>query len=209
MSYATSRKSSRQATGIATVVVLHAGIIYALATGLGHQVVEIIKSPLETRIIDEVKKQPDTPPPPPKVAPPPPPFVPIPDFHVSSPAPTNAITSVTTVKPPEPVVIAAPPPPVVAPAVHKAPTAEPARPCAKPEYPPISKRLEESGVVALAFLVDVDGSVVESKVETSSGFPRLDEAARTALQRCQYRPGNVDGTPEKAWAHINFRWTLE
>jgi len=210
MSFLSSRNPSRQASGVAAVVVFHAIIFYVLATGLGRQVVEIIRAPLETRVIDDVKKAPDTPPaPPPKLAPPPPPFIPLPDFRVQTAPAANAITAVTTVKPAEPVVARAPEPPPVAAPVRLSPSINPSKPCAKPEYPSVSKRLEESGVVALLFLVDVDGKAVESKIDKSSGFSRLDNAARDALQQCEFKPGTVDGKPEKAWARINYNWKLE
>ena len=83
------------------------------------------------------------------------------------------------------------------------------RNCAKPEYPSASRRLEETGTVVVRFLIDVDGRVVDSKVESSSGYDRLDEAARNALGRCQFRPGSVDGKPEKTWASIKYIWKLD
>ena len=207
MSFASHRSSSRQVTGLVSVAILHAVIIYGLAHGLGHQVVEIIRKPLETRVIDDVKKPPEKPAPPPvpKLAPPPPPFVPLPDFQVQSAPSANAITAVTTVKTVEPVRAPAP----VAEVVHTPPARDGAKTCANPEYPSISRRLEETGTVSLLFLVDVDGKVVEGKIDKSSGFSRLDNAALSALQLCQFKPGTADGKPEKSWARINYNWKLE
>jgi protein TonB len=57
--------------------------------GLAQRLVEVIKSPLETKIIEEVKPPPPPPPenlpPPPKFAPPPPSFVPPPEVQVNAP----------------------------------------------------------------------------------------------------------------------------
>src|SRR5215471_18077305 len=94
------------------VVALHIALGYALVTGLARKVVEVIKQPLETKIIEEMKKPPPDapPPPPPKLATPPPPFIPPPEINIQAPiqiAPT--ITTVTTTKP------VAPPPKVEAP----------------------------------------------------------------------------------------------
>ena len=61
----------------------------------------------------------------------------------------------------------------------------------------------------LSFLIDVDGRVLESKVERSSGYRRLDEAARAALGACKFRPATVDGRPERAWARIDYDWKIE
>ncbi len=91
--------------------------------------------------------------------------------------------------------------------VRVAPVAS-ANACQKPEYPSISRRLEETGTVVLNFLIDVDGKVLDSKVAQSSGHGRLDEAARQALSLCAFKAGTVDGKPEQAWAQIRYTWTL-
>ena len=81
--------------------------------------------------------------------------------------------------------------------------------CAKPAYPAASRRAEEEGNVVVKFLVDVDGKVIDSKVEKSSGYNRLDEATRNALSKCQFTPATVDGKPEQSWASIQYTWRLE
>lgn len=58
--------------------------------------------------------------------------------------------------------------------------------------------------MVLRFLIDTDGRVVKSEVESSSGYARLDEAARNALGRCQFKPGTVDGKPEQSWASLKY-----
>ena len=81
--------------------------------------------------------------------------------------------------------------------------------CEKPEYPSASRRMEEEGTVQLRFLIGVDGKVIQAEVEKSSGYKRLDEAARAGLARCQFRPATVDGRPEQAWASMRYTWRLE
>jgi len=81
--------------------------------------------------------------------------------------------------------------------------------CPKIEYPSASKRLEEEGTVRLKFLIDIDGKVLESEIEKSSGFLRLDEAARTGLSKCQFKPSTVLGVPQKSWTKMNFTFRLE
>ena len=200
--------------GFTSVVLLHAVAAYALMSGLAQQVVEVVRAPIETKIIEEVKKQPEAdkppPPPPPKLAPPPPPYIPPPEINIAVPAAavTNAITVVTTAKP----VVSPPvtaPPPAAPPAVRTAPVINAAHSCDKPEYPASSRRLEEEGTVVVNFLIDVDGRVVDSKIEKSSGFDRLDQAARAALGKCKFKPGTVDGKPEQSWASIKYTWRLE
>jgi protein TonB len=217
MSYAERRKSSPgRLAGLGGVVILHAAAIYALATGLGHQAVEFLRAPMETRIVAELKppEPPKVEPPPPQppkvVKPPPPSYTPPPKVRVQAPPPVAAITATTEVAPTAP----APPPvtapaPVVAPAVKVAPALDQARYCPPPQYPPAARRAGESGAVVLRFLIEVDGSVVDSLVDSSSGFERLDEAARAALAACRFKPGTVDGRPERSWARIRYVWKLQ
>ena len=56
---------------------------------------------------------------------------------------------------------------------------------------------------------DVDGKVLESKVEKTSGSRRLDEAAMNALGLCKFQPALIDNKPEKSWASIQYEWKLE
>jgi protein TonB len=208
MDYARQQKDpTKQTIGFLVVILLHLVLGYAIVTGLGRSAIEVIKQPLETKLIEEVKP-PDTPPPPPppKVVQPPPPFIPVPDIQIRT-APTNAIQAVTTVRPTE-----APPPPPPAPKaepVRKAPVIDASKNCRLPEYPAVSRRMEEQGTVVLEMLIDLDGRVSESKVAQSSGHPRLDEAARDALSLCKFVPGTIDGKPEKSWWPIKYTWRLQ
>lgn len=208
MSYVQPQDSGRRFTGIVIVVALHALLGYALVNGLARKIVQVISEPLETKIIEEVKPPPDKPPPPPppKLAPPPPPYIPPPEVQVQLPASIqqHSISAVTSVKPPAPV----PPPPARPHVPKRAAAIANASACDKPEYPPASLRAQESGIVTLGFLIDVDGRVLESKVERSSGARRLDEAAKKALGLCKFQPAMVDGKPEKDWARIEYEWRL-
>jgi TonB family protein len=130
--------------------------------------------------------------------------------------PVNAIAAVTaTPQPPAPVVVTAPAPvaPAPAPVVKAAPVRVAAvvnsANCETPDYPSASRRLEEEGTVSLRFLVGVDGKVIQAEVEKSSGYKRLDEAARAGLSRCSFKPATVDGKPEQGWANMKYTWRLE
>ena len=81
--------------------------------------------------------------------------------------------------------------------------------CPKPDYPKASRRLLEEGIVTLNFLVDTDGHVLKAEITKSSGFERLDEAARTALSKCQFRPGSNNGHPVQSWSSIRYAWRLK
>jgi protein TonB len=80
--------------------------------------------------------------------------------------------------------------------------------CEKPDYPASSIRNGEEGVVNLAMLIGPDGKVLESKVEKSSGSRALDKAAIQGLSLCKFKPGTVDGLPEKSWAKLQYVWHL-
>ena len=216
MNYAEGQRSpGKHLSGIMIVVVFHIILVYALVSGLARKVVDVVKGPLEAKLIERVKPPPppDEAPPPPPTLQPPPPFIPPPEITIAAPpAAAPTITAVTSAPPP----VAAPaPPPVVAAApapvapARVPPVIDAARSCKQPEYPAASKRLEETGTVVLQFMIDVNGKVVESKVQKSSGFPRLDEAARAALSQCQFKPGSVDGKPEPSWASLRYDWKLQ
>ena len=99
------------------------------------------------------------------------------------------------------------PAPVVA-AVHIAAVVD-SRACDKPKYPRVSLLAEETGTVYLQFLVDVDGQVIDSKIEKSSGSKNLDNAARSALSLCKFKPGSFEGKPEQSLAKLQYVWKLE
>ena len=117
----------RHLVGFTVVILFHALIVYALVTGLAKKVVDVVRAPIETKVIEEIKKPPPPPevvvPPPPKLEAPPPPFIPPPEIQIATPPPPQpTITATTPTPPPAPVVIApAPPPPAPAPPAPPAP----------------------------------------------------------------------------------------
>ena len=198
--------SSARLVGAGLVVLLHVGIIYALVTGLAHRVVDVVRAPVETKIIDEVRpERPPPPPPPPEFTPPPPAFVPPPEIHIETPPPPPKSTAITVVTPEKPV---APPPVPVAEAVRIMPKID-AKRSQELEYPPTSRRLGEQGSVTLQVLVDIDGRVLDSKLVQSSGFERLDQAALDGVKGSyRFLPGTLDGKPQQMWYTFKFTWKL-
>jgi protein TonB len=67
-----------------------------------------------------------------------------------------------------------------------------------PVYPSESKRKRERGTVLLRVLVDVTGRPAQIQVERSSGFNRLDTAARDAVEKTLFRPYEVNGIKQPA-----------
>jgi protein TonB len=78
----------------------------------------------------------------------------------------------------------------------------------KAEYPKASLMNEEQGTTSMSFLVSPDGSVVESKLEKTSGFKGLDKAAVKGLSACKFKPGTKDGAPAQTWAKVDYVWSL-
>ena len=79
----------------------------------------------------------------------------------------------------------------------------------KADYPKASLMNEEQGTVSMSFLVASDGSVVESKLEKSSGFKNLDKAAMKALSACKFKPGTKNGAPAQTWTKVDYAWKLD
>jgi protein TonB len=194
--------------GIMIVVLIHIAAGYAVFSGLGKAMISVLPKSMETRVIQD--KQSNAPPPvaPPDLVAPPPPQInlALPSFAVTRPPAANAITQPAPAAPapapaPAPLPIAPPKPRVEVP-----PVVNPDRACTTPVYPTISRRLNEVGSVTLMMLIDVNGRVVETQVKTSSGYPRLDQAAREAVISCHFKPGTVDGQPTAAWSLIRYQF---
>jgi protein TonB len=210
----------RKLLGLAGVVVLHALLFWAIQAGLTRTVIQKMPTVVQALLLEEIKPSlPPLPSPPPEPTPTktPPPQTPLPTFvppavTAALSAPPNAIAAVS------PALAPAETTPSAAPAASPAPVARaPVRTaagvnmaqCQKPEYPSASRRMEEEGTVTLRFLVDTDGKVIQAEIEKSSGYKRLDEAARAGLSKCQFKPAMADGKAEQAWASIKYTWRLE
>ena len=79
----------------------------------------------------------------------------------------------------------------------------------KTDYPKASLMNEEQGTTSMSFLIAPDGSVVESKLEKTSGFKNLDKAAIKSLSACKFKPGSKDGAPAQTWTKVDYAWKLD
>ena len=216
------QRPRKHPVGLLVVAALHVLLGYALVNGLARKIVEVVKAPIETKIIEEVKPPPPPPPenlpPPPKNLPPPPSFVPPPEVNVA-PQPSNAptITTTTVAPPPQQATAPAAPPAPPAPTAPK-PQARPAQidvgSCAKPEYPAAAARAEATGTTRIRFTVDADGKVSKAEITGPSGSSRehrlLDRAAVDALGGCKFKPGiDETGKPVGAFANVEYVWKLD
>ena len=198
--------NGRKATIFAIIVAFHILLVWALATSLGIIKVDRPPPPIIAEILEEIQEE-DEPPPPPPAIETPPPYVPPPDIVVDVPVESTApSTALVVTNKPAP----APPPPAAA-GVKKAPEIDPKfKRRFQPEYPPTSRRLGEEGSVVLQVLVAADGKVQDGKVQKSSGFPRLDEAAlKHALRAWRFTPGTEDGKPMTVWHSVKVTFKIE
>lgn len=81
--------------------------------------------------------------------------------------------------------------------------------CARPEYPREDLQANHQGTVTLSFLVNAEGTAVDSKILKSSGHPSMDEAARGPILKCRFRPALQDGHPVAQWTEVRYVWTIE
>ena len=226
------RRAPAHLVGFGIVAGMHLLLGWALVSGLGQEVVDVVKGPVETKLIEELKPPPPPEPalPPPEfAAAPPPSFVPPPEVRITPPpAPAPTITAITTVAPAAttivPVLPAAPPAPVAAAPVALPPPPAPAPPprtapsldfnrCEKPSYDAATVRAGVTGTVVVGFAMDTQGNISETRVERSAGESRehkiLDRLTLAAVARCRGRPGTVDGRPEVLRGSVEYAWKLE
>lgn len=176
--------------GLFAVAGLHVGVVIALITGLNpRDVISFVDPPIITDVmIDETPVEAE----------------PVPDVEMTSiptltvpriniaPAGLTAIstdfveTRVTgTVTPPEEWRIS------------------------KPVYPAAARRAEQEGVVTLLLYIDEEGQVQSAKIEKSSGFTLLDEAAyKQALKGWRFKPAKKNGVPYAVWHSIPVEFVL-
>jgi protein TonB len=79
----------------------------------------------------------------------------------------------------------------------------------KPDYPMMSRRLQEEGTVVLRVLVKPDGTAGAVEIKNSSGFPRLDESARKAAQSWHFNPATSDGKPIAEWYQVPVPFNIK
>lgn len=80
--------------------------------------------------------------------------------------------------------------------------------CGKPIYPAASLQAKEEGTVTMSFDVDAAGKVLASSVVKSSGRPALDEAARSGIAKCTFKPALAGGKPVSASVKVQYVWSL-
>jgi protein TonB len=199
--------SGRRGAALLAVLVLHVIIGWGFYTGLAGKLVQKIIPPVEIAQIDKPKQVDKPPPPPPKLEEIKP-YVPPPEFVdiAAAPVETTAITTVTTVQQAAPVVQAAPPAPKVGTPIKQ----DPKHPLHIGEeyYPDASKRANEEGRCIVTITVGVDGKITNEAIQTSSGFPRLDDACLKGVHGQRMLAATEDGKPVQKTVTIPIVWKL-
>jgi protein TonB len=79
----------------------------------------------------------------------------------------------------------------------------------EPVYPPLSRKLGEEGEAVLALAIDESGRVTEALVEKSSGYERLDEAAKQALLAASFEPARKNGVALASRKNLRIEFRLQ
>jgi protein TonB len=181
------RRFNGRAMAIGITAGLHLIVAVALLRMQFADKSEVVPAPFEVALIDE---------PPSSDVPPPAYTPPLTNVVYSLPTPqeisieTTAVSEIagTAITSSEPVTVVAPPMVESVEYVRAAP----------PVYPRESQRRREHGTVILRVLVDAAGKPAQVQVEQSSGFERLDIAARQAVEKFLFRPHEVNGVAQPA-----------
>lgn len=175
--------------------------------------VRLLETPPAATPVDR-PTPPPPPSPPPKPAPPPMRTAPTPVLTAAPEAPTPSTAFTVAPTPPaprtEPVAPAAAPAPAAPPALITAARFDAdylANP--KPAYPPSSRRLGEEGKVLLRVHVGPDGAPLAVELKQSSGFDRLDTAARAAVERWRFVPAKRGQDAIDSWVTVPIVFSLQ
>jgi protein TonB len=214
-------RSSRW-TSAAIVVALHVALVVALLQFESVRTAVTAAAPVMANLITPRRETPEVvpkPPPPPKpqVRHKPPPMPQPPIITAQPEAPPTTYTA----PPPPPTPVPLPPieapvaPVAVAPAPEPAPAAvTPPRFNAAylnnpaPTYPLVSRERGEEGRVVLRVFVNERGEPQEVQVRTSSGYNRLDDAARDTVRKWKFVPAKRGDTAVGAWVLIPLSFSL-
>ncbi|PKO86241.1 MAG: energy transducer TonB [Betaproteobacteria bacterium HGW-Betaproteobacteria-12] len=211
MSYALSRPSSSQRSSLLLIVVgLHVGIFLLVmaAKTVVPQIMELpmvvdllpappTPEPPQAKPLPVVKAQPVRPKPAPKMP------TPLLETTTSSePAPAAPVAAPPEVKP-------APPAPPAAPTVSQARFDADYLRNPAPPYPPLSRRMGEEGKVILRVSVTPQGTAEAVEIRTSSGSPRLDEAAQKTVHNWRFIAAKRGDVAVQSWVLVPIIFKLE
>lgn len=137
------------------------------------------------------------------------PVTPLPQPVMAAPEPV----AITIPVPPAPVAVSQPVVPPVAEVQEVTMTAQTLTAVylrnPKPSYPGMSRRLGEQGTVFLRVFITAIGNPTRIELKTSSGYPRLDQAAQDAVQRWKFVPAKRGDQAVDAWVVVPIKFSLK
>lgn len=199
----------RRAVRFGAIAALHAAAIAAVLSLAGNPqfrqsaqelIVRIIEAPRPPAKIEQAKplpmkqEAPRRPPPPVMTA-----------AAEASAAPSFAVALQPPAPPQLPPVQAAAPQPVVTAARFDADYLH----NPKPVYPVFSRRQNEEGKVHLRVRVGADGAALDVEIKQSSGFSRLDNAAREAVAKWRFVPARRGDDAVESWVNVPIVFKLD
>ena len=209
---ASAESQSKRGTILVIVIAVHAIGLWVVESGLSRSIIEMVAPPVETKIIEEQtppEEPPPPPPPPPMEATPPPPYIPPVEVQVQLPPPVNAITAETKETPPPvsaPIMAPSPPSTGIA-STRPVPMASKT---VQSYYPSESKNAKppEEGTVRVKCTVKLTGKCSGTAIDSSSGFPRLDEAAVKYMNDLKFKPATEAGKPVEVDVTLPVRFAI-
>ncbi len=194
---------------LAAIVLLHCGFFLALSSGMSIDVIKVFRT--ETKLVTPPPIDMDDDPPQPTT----PPnidfkrevFVPEPDpvaLPDDAEAPTAPRGTVSQAPPVAPTDRSGSTEPVIA-----MPSIDPRIGLSEPPYPASEIRAGHAGTVLLSIYVLENGRVGDVKLDQSSGYAKLDDAALREARRWRLQPGMRDGVPVAMWKQIPITFQLQ
>lgn len=196
-----------RAVPLSIVLCIHALLVAAMLTSPLRTKTTVPAVPIQVRMIAEPRAVQSLSPPPAVSVPQQKIDVPLPSLMpVEHPPVTSKAITVPVAAPaaaPSTAPAAAPSPVVTAPRFDADYLSNPA-----PAYPAMSRRLREEGTVLLRVLVRKNGDAAQVLIEQSSGFARLDQAARGTVTRWRFVPARDASGPVEDWVLVPIEFSL-
>lgn len=213
--------------GISVALGLHAAAVALLLSYAPAREALTSAVPLMVSLVTQVEAKPDTPPKPLPVKavptarlPQPQSVSPQPLLTTTAPAPSPVSIAP---QPTEPAAVQTPASPLAPqasaapPATSAAPAPAPVTPPSfnadylnnpAPGYPAISRKLGEQGRVVFRVYVEPDGLPSDVRLQTSSGFERLDAVALAAIKRWKFVPARRGDAAVGGWVLVPLSFSL-
>jgi TonB family protein len=78
--------------------------------------------------------------------------------------------------------------------------------CAAPAYRRDAEHFGEPGTVEVVFLVDANGKALQASILDTSGWPLLDNMARTSYGSCTFAAAKIDGKAVPGVTQMFYEW---